>query len=204
MSKFKKVVPLGVALLATGCASMPTGPSVMALPGYGQSFDQFRYDDADCRQYALAQIGGTSPNQSSVASGVASAAVGTALGAAAGAALSGGSGGAAAAGAGVGLLAGSMVGASSASSSRYANQQYYDHAYVQCMYAKGHQVPVAGQIMPAPHPIPATQPSTNVPPPPAGSPPPPPAGALPPSSGLTPPTGSAPYSYPGSTLPPPQ
>ena len=37
---------------------MPTGPSVMALPGTGKNFDQFRADDASCRQFAYAQIGG--------------------------------------------------------------------------------------------------------------------------------------------------
>ena len=30
-------VALVVALLATGCASVPTGPSVMVLPGTGKS-----------------------------------------------------------------------------------------------------------------------------------------------------------------------
>ena len=34
--------------LLVGCAvAPPSGPSVMALPGSGKNFDQFRYDDAD-------------------------------------------------------------------------------------------------------------------------------------------------------------
>jgi hypothetical protein len=113
---------------------------------------------------------------------LASAAVGTALGAAAGAALSGGSGGAAAFGAGGGLLAGSLVGAGNASTSLYDTQQRYDIAYIQCMYAKGHQVPVNGQfsnVQAAPRQPQVVQPGANIPPPPPGLPPPPPPAATP-------------------------
>ncbi|KAB0646867.1 hypothetical protein F7R23_32540, partial [Burkholderia diffusa] len=75
---------LALAGLLGACAYMPTGPSVMSLPGTGKSFDQFRVDDANCRQYAFQQSGGVSAGQASTASAVGSAAVGTALGAAAG------------------------------------------------------------------------------------------------------------------------
>lgn len=161
-------------LTAAGCASLPNGPSVMVLPGAGISFDQFRHDDAICQQYAVFQVGGISPNQASINSGVTSAAVGTALGAAAGAAIGGGTG--AAIGAGSGLAAGSIVGTGAASSSMSADQQRYDIAYIQCMYAKGHQVPVSGQFsnaVPLAHPT-VTPPNAHIPPPPPGSPPPPP------------------------------
>ena len=40
----------GALLLLGGCVSMPSGPSMMVLPGTGKSFDQFRADDADCRE----------------------------------------------------------------------------------------------------------------------------------------------------------
>jgi len=52
---------LGVLLLGA-CVSMPKGPSVMVLPGTGKSFDQFRYDDVECRQFADVQVGGASPS----------------------------------------------------------------------------------------------------------------------------------------------
>jgi len=52
----------------------------------------------------------------------------------------GGSG--AAIGAGSGLLAGSLMSTSASGSSMSEVQQ----RYVQCMYAKGHQVPVSGQF----------------------------------------------------------
>ena len=78
-------VALVVALLATGCASVPTGPSVMVLPGTGKSFEAFQVDDAVCRQWAAEQTG-TSPGKASTQSTVGGAAIGTVVGAAAGAA----------------------------------------------------------------------------------------------------------------------
>lgn len=137
-------VPAALALagLLGACAYMPVGPSVMALPGTGKSFDQFRADDGSCRQYAFEQSGGVSAGQAATASAVGSAAVGTALGAAAGAAFNGGTG--AAVGAGAGLLAGSVVGAGAAQGSAYDIQRRYDYAYLQCMYATGNRVPVPG------------------------------------------------------------
>lgn len=171
MSRFFKVFSATVILAVTGCVSLPNGPSVMVLPGTGLSFEQFRNDDVICQQYAFFQVGGTTANQAGMNSGVTSAAVGTALGAAAGAAIGGGSG--AAIGAGSGLVAGSIAGTGAASSSMYAEQQRYDAAYIQCMYAKGHQVPVSGQFSGVSSPR-AVTPSSHIPPPPPGLPPPPP------------------------------
>ena len=168
---------LPLALLA-GCVTAPTGPSVMALPGNGKSFDQFRFDDANCRQYAQTQVGGSNADQASVDAGVRSAAVGTLVGAAAGAALGGHEG--AGVGAGTGLLVGSIAGSGAAQSSAYGVQRNYDNAYIQCMYAKGEQVPASGavsrrQYQSAPvQPVPA--PSNYPPPPPPGYAPPPPPG----------------------------
>lgn len=172
MSRFSIVFSATAILAVTGCVSLPSGPSVMVLPGNGLSFDQFRSDDASCQQYASFQVGGTTANQASINSGVTSAIVGTALGAAAGAAMGGGRG--AAIGAGSGLLAGSLFGTSSSSTSMYADQQHYDNAYIQCMYAKGHQVPVSGQFSSETSRRPVS-PAVNIPPPPSGSPPPPPS-----------------------------
>jgi hypothetical protein len=138
-------VALAVATLALGgCAVIPSGPSVMVLPGTGKSFDQFRADDGNCRQYAFGQVGGVSSAQAANTSAVGSTVVGTALGAAAGAAFGGGEG--AAVGAGVGLLTGAAFGASNAQYSGYGTQQQYDAAYLQCMYASGHRVPVHGNM----------------------------------------------------------
>ncbi|QWF71914.1 hypothetical protein KEF85_05505 [Methylomonas paludis] len=174
MSGYTLIPVAGLALLVSACATIPDGPSVMVLPGAGQSFDQFRADDVVCQQFASFQVGGVKASDAALSSGVTSAAIGTAVGAAAGAAFGGGTG--AAIGAGGGLLAGSAVGAGTASSSRYGTQERYDIAYVQCMYAKGHQVPVSGQfsnVVPR-QPAAVTAPSAHIPPPPPGSPPPPP------------------------------
>jgi outer membrane lipoprotein SlyB len=169
MTRFSIVFSATIILAVTSCASLPNGPSVMVLPGTGLSFDQFRNDDTICQQYAFSHVGGTTANQAAMNSGVTSAAAGTALGAAAGAAIGGGSG--AAIGAGSGLVAGSIAGTGAASSSMYEVQQRYDIAYIQCMYAKGHQVPVSGQFSGG-TPSRAVPQSSHIPPPPPGSPPP--------------------------------
>lgn len=160
-------------VVVAGCATIPDGPGVMVLPGSTKTFDQFRADDADCRQYSSAQVGGKTANKAAVDSGVASAAVGTAVGAAAGGLMGGSSG--AAIGAGVGLAGGALVGADAGNSSGRSLQQRYDFAFQQCMYARGHQIPMARGSMPRQQQRQTTAPPPP-PPPPAGTPPPPPPG----------------------------
>ncbi len=168
-----------IILLLTACVNLPSGPSVMTLPGTGKSFDQFRADDYECRQYAYGQVGGTTAQKVSQTSGVQSAAVGTGLGAASGA-LIGGGGEGAAIGAGVGLVAGGLAGSGASRTSGYASQHRYDISYIQCMYAKGHRVPVSGNFSNAPSPN--RSPSSNIATPPPGfTPPPPPPGNPPPA-----------------------
>lgn len=137
---------LVVVTLALGaCVSLPNGPSVLVMPGTGMSFEQFRQDDALCRQYAGSQIGLPSDSAATNA-GLRSAAVGATVGAVAGAVIDGRQG--AGVGAGTGLIVGSMAGAGTAQVSAYEAQSRYDNAFVQCMYAKGHRVPVSGYYTP--------------------------------------------------------
>ncbi len=180
MKSMFRIGILGAVAGLAACASVPTGPSMLVLPGTGRSFEQFRVDDAMCRQYALQQSG-VSPQQAADASGVRSAAVATAVGALAGAAIDGSRG--AAVGAGGGLVLGSMSGAGASQSSAAQMQRRYDHAYVQCMYAQGHRVPVSGQLSSSSRAsswqsTPAASGSGGAlpPPPPPGIPPPPPPG----------------------------
>jgi hypothetical protein len=174
-TELKKILVGAAALLVAGCVTIPDGPSVMALPGSTKTFDQFRADDGECRGYATVQIGGKSAQQAANQSAAASAAVGTAIGAGAGALIGGSQG--AAIGAGVGLAGGSLVGADAAYASGRTAQQRYDHAYLQCMYAKGHQIPMArGAMQRQVRSAPPPSPSASTPPPPPGSPPPPPPG----------------------------
>jgi len=155
---------LSALLVLAACVSVPEGPSVMVLPGSGKTFDQFRYDDVDCRNFAKFQIGGGSASEAAADSAAKSAVVGTAIGAAAGAALGGRSG--AAAGAGGGLLLGSAAGAGAGETSAYGLQRRYDYAYIQCMYAKGHKVPVSGRLTSSPPAGPSYAPPPPPPPPP--------------------------------------
>jgi hypothetical protein len=143
MSTRLSFAALAGALILGGCVSVPTGPAVTALPGTSKNFDQFRADDVSCREYAQYSLG---PGAERVASdtATANAAGGALLGAAAGAiigAATGRAGPGAAIGAGTGLLFGSAAGANAAGYSYYGMQRRYDAAYLQCMYAKGNQVP---------------------------------------------------------------
>jgi hypothetical protein len=87
----KSWVP-AIALLLSACATAPTGPSVMVLPGSGKPFEQFQADDTICRQWAARQTWAQSVDAS--------------------------------------------------------EQRRYDMSYMQCMYGKGHQIPVAGSSPP--------------------------------------------------------
>ena len=161
----------------------------MVLPGSGKDFNQFQYDDATCRQFAMQQAG-TTPERAGAQSTATGAVVGTLVGAALGAAIGAAAGSpatGAAVGAGAGLLGGTAVGAGNASAAEASVQRRYDASYIQCMYARGNQVPVArgsqpvytapaAAVPPPPPPPPANVAPSAVPPPPAGMPPAPPPG----------------------------
>jgi hypothetical protein len=216
------VAVLGLA----GCATLPDGPTHTALPGSRQTFDQFQVDDAGCRQFAVQALGGTTPQQNANNAAVGSAVVGTALGAAIGGLLGGSDG--AAVGAGLGLFTGAAAGAGNSQVAGYSSQQRYDNAYYQCMFARGHRVPVpasaarsmrqassgyAAPDAPAPYRAPprvttpppgAAFPPPNTPPPPGfantvpGAPP--PDAAIPPPNAPPPPDAAVP---PRNAPPPP-
>jgi hypothetical protein len=161
---------MAALLVLGGCASLPSGPSVLVLPAPGKNFEQFQAEDLICRQWAEKQIG-MSAQAAADQSTVKGAVVGTAIGAGAGALLgapSGQSGSGAAIGAGSGLLVGTAAGAGSGQEYGWKVQQQYDYAYVQCMYAKGNQIP--GQVhqyrlrrIPARPPTPGSVPPDYVP-----------------------------------------
>lgn len=142
--RYLRWTPLAAVLALASCATVPTGPSVMALPGHGKTFEQFRYDDYQCRQFASEQIGGRTAQQAATENGVKNAAIGAGVGAVAGGLMGGDH--SAGVGAGLGLLAGSVIGAGSASATGQSLQRRYDIAYEQCMYAKGDRVPMAGRL----------------------------------------------------------
>jgi len=153
----------------------------MALPGQRMSFDQFRFDDNECRNYAAQAAGGPNAQQAAVDSNVRSAAIATAVGAVAGAAIGGGGRGAAV-GAGTGLLFGTAAGAGAGEASGRTMQQRYDIGYTQCMYSKGHKVPVSGRFTSSPE----AQPTYAPPPPPESYAPPPRPDNYPPGASYPP------------------
>lgn len=165
----------------TGCATIPSGPSVNVFPGTDKTFEEFQIDDATCRTWAGQRIG-LSPDEISQQSTVTGAGIGTVLGAGLGALIGSASGNAgvgAAIGAGSGLLIGSTAGADQGRVYGYEAQRRYDSAYLQCMYAKGNQVP--GVLAPRksrkysnfPPPPPAPDSAPNYAPPPDAQAPPP-------------------------------
>ena len=174
------------AILLTGCATMPPGPSVTVMPGGGKSFEAFQADDGVCRQWAQNQSGWNA-NQTVNENVAGGAIAGGALGAGAGAligAASGNVGPGAAIGAGAGLLGGAAIGASQAPLAGGEVQRRYDNSYLQCMYAKGNQIPVVMQS-PQQH---YTPPPPPPPPSPSGvAPTPPPSHSGAPSAAPQPP-----------------
>ncbi len=160
-----------VVAALSACATVPSGPSVRVLPGPWKPFEVFQSDDAACRQWAAHQTG-TSPNDAVNQNLAAGAALGTLAGAGLGAAIgaaSGNPGIGAAIGAASGLIGGTAIASGSAYGAGYAAQRRYDNAYVQCMYAKGNQIP-------------GVTPRRRTYPPP----PPPPGSSVPPGGGPNP------------------
>ena len=183
MSKRLLAASLAAVAVLAGCVTVPTGPAVMVMPGNQKSFDQFRADEGDCRNYAYMVIGGPNAGQPATDTAANNAVAGAALGAAAGAilgAVSGHAGNGAAIGAGTGLLFGSAAGGNSAGYSSYTLQRQYDVAYMQCMFARGNQIP--GQVA-----YRGAPPRSNY---------------VPPNTSWIPPSNSS-GSYPAQSAPPP-
>jgi len=137
-----RLLAVMVVILAGGCATVPTGPSVTVLPAPGKPYDLFLSEDALCRQVAERQIGippQEIANQNTATGAVVGTAIGTGLGAAIGAA-SGHAGAGAAVGAVSGLLVGTAAGSDSGRIEGREAQRRYDTVYLQCMYSHGNQV----------------------------------------------------------------
>jgi hypothetical protein len=163
---------LSVIAVLSGCATVPTGPSVAVLPAPGKPFEVFQGDDAVCRQWAGQQIGGASPSQTANQSAASGAVLGTVVGAGLGAAVgaaTGNVGAGAAIGGATGLIGGASMGSDTGASSQYQLQRRYDIAYQQCMYARGNQIPGSPPMRryyaPPPPPPPEYQQGRPTPPP---------------------------------------
>ncbi|MBE7210953.1 MAG: glycine zipper family protein [Gluconacetobacter diazotrophicus] len=143
------VATSGLLALSACTVTPPPGPSILAQPGKGKTFQQFQAEDQRCRQYAAQANGGVTPGEAANRSGLGSAVIGTLLGTAAGAligAAAGNPGIGAAAGAGGGLLLGGAVGSDRAQASGARFQQNYDAAYAQCTQASGNVIALPGVV----------------------------------------------------------
>jgi hypothetical protein len=60
MARGLRFSALILLLMFGACTTLPTAPSVMALPGAGKTVAQFRTDDYGCRQFAGVESGGRS------------------------------------------------------------------------------------------------------------------------------------------------
>jgi uncharacterized protein YcfJ len=175
----RNIVLVLAAVALVGCATMPTGPSVMVMPAAGKPFEVFQSEDFVCRDWAAAQIG-QRPADAVNQNLVGGAAVGTLLGAGLGAAIgaaTGNVGAGAAIGAASGLVGGTAMASGPAYSAGYEAQRRYDIAYQQCMYSKGNSVPWMARpsrryysVPPPPPPRSTTVRPSAPPPPPAPAP----------------------------------
>ena len=136
----KLIVGLSLSALLAGCspvAFQPPGPSVTVLPTPNKPFEVYAQDHATCKQFASAEVAGTA-DQANIRT-VTEAGTNMVLGAAIGGAAGGGIG------AGIGAAAGAAGGAWFASNDTpwgvYGIQNRYDAAFMECMYAKGDQIP---------------------------------------------------------------
>ena len=161
MMRFRQWALIGGGLLA-GCATEPSGPGVLVLPGAGKTFEQFREEDAVCRNYAQDRVG-TTPEQAADDSVASSAGTGALLGGASDAPIGAGSHDAGV-GAAIGAGNGAAAGSAAAGTAADAVQARYDISYLRCMDAKGNRVPPPPgppgyPLPPPPHP------GANLPPP---------------------------------------
>lgn len=95
MRKIKKTGALLLSLALSGCSTIPSGPSALALPGEKVSESQFRKDEKTCRSFAHQELVGSTHKPQSIEEA----------------------------------------------------QLHFDINYLQCMYTKGHLIPISGEIL---------------------------------------------------------
>jgi hypothetical protein len=122
---------LAAALLAGACATVPAGnaPSVAVLPGGGKDMASFNKDDIACRGDAHARANDNTPLPTAMGLGGRTEVASTR--------------GRLALRDSTDTTTGSVYGgAPAANAGTFTVQQRYDTAYVQCMFSKGHKIPV--------------------------------------------------------------
>jgi hypothetical protein len=145
MSRIPITSRLFAAILLSGCATTPMGPTALVMPAPGKPFEVFVQDQGTCKQFASGEVdgGATMSNLKQVGAFGITAALGAGLGAA----VRGGRG--AEIGGGVGALGGAAIASNGSARDQNSLQGRYNLAYTQCMYARGNQI--ASAARPAPH-----------------------------------------------------
>jgi hypothetical protein len=137
-----------VSALLGGCDTMPTGPTVTVFQADGKSLDEFQADDADCRRFAEAQLGGATSVIPIDEAAAINATRGTAVCSTPGVAVDRRSVETYSA-----QRTGSVIdGIEAAQFAGQGSQRRYNCAYVQCMYMlKGEKIPrLSGERWPPP------------------------------------------------------
>lgn len=129
-----------VFVLLSGCATLPDGPSIRALPGTGKTFEEFRSADDACRQNSFERVQGLGADLGVTETDQKRAGGETAVHAAIGEPMRAED-----------TETESRTGSATRPDTRDVSgrdlQHQYDSAYVKCMYLKGHRVPVSGQVI---------------------------------------------------------
>jgi hypothetical protein len=127
-----------------GCTGVAPGPVALVMPAQGRSLAHFQVDDEFCRAFALDRLGGVSPEAAAITN-LASSVIGAmGLFGLAGAVIDGSRG--ARIGAAVGAVTGGIGAGVAGLDARSPVQTRFDNAYVQCMFTRGHRVPISASL----------------------------------------------------------
>jgi hypothetical protein len=144
MSRVPMFSRLLAAVLLSGCATSPMGPTAMVMPAQGKPFEVFAQEQAMCKQFAGGEVDGGATMSNLKQLGT--MAVSTVLGAGLGASVRGRRG--AEFGGAVGAIGGAAMAGQGSTRDQYSLQGRYNLAYTQCMYSRGNQVATAARATP--------------------------------------------------------
>jgi hypothetical protein len=131
--KFRTIIPAAALILLAGCATTQAiGPTVSVQPGRYQTWPQFQQAQAQCKNYALTEVGGAAQvaNQQAQSQVLLSAGMGALIGSTSRYYDN------TARQAAYGLQNGTNQGLSRARQGQYTIQQRYNTAYSECMRAQ--------------------------------------------------------------------
>jgi hypothetical protein len=136
MFRTRNTFMLLAAVLLSGCATQPMGPTARVMPASGKSFEVFAQEQASCKQFADGEVNGGATMANLKEFGT--AAIATGLGGGLGAAIRGQRG--AEVGGSLGAVGGAAIAGHGSARDQSNLQGRYDLAYTQCMYTHGNQI----------------------------------------------------------------